>query len=92
MPPVQSPRRAGFDARAAIRTALREARIKATDPRNILGLGYVLVTGKDHQVLKTVERVAVGDRIGVRFQDGALTARVDEVYSERNENNNTKIA
>ena len=72
--------------------ALKEARINATDPRNILGLGYVLVTGKDHQVLKTVERVAVGDRIGVRFQDGALTARVDEVYSERNENNNTKIA
>ena len=29
--------------------ALKEARIKATDPRNILALGYVLVTGKDHQ-------------------------------------------
>ena len=69
--------------------ALREARIKATDPRNILGLGYVLVTGKDHQVLKTVERVAVGDRIGVRFQDGSLTAKVDEIYSERIDNTKT---
>ena len=65
------------------RLALMEARISATDPRNILGLGYVLVTGKDHQVLKTVNKVAVGDRIGVRFQDGALTAKVDEVYSEK---------
>ena len=72
--------------------ALKEARIKATDPRNILGLGYVLVTGKDHQVLKTVERVAVGDRIGVRFQDGSLTAKVDEIYRERLDNNNTKTA
>ena len=65
------------------RLALKEARISATDPRNILGLGYVLVTGKDHQVLKTVDKVAVGDRIGVRFQDGSLTAKVDEVYSEK---------
>lgn len=62
--------------------ALREARIKATDPRNILGLGYVLVTGKDNQVLKTVDKVGVGDRIGVRFSDGSLTARVDQVFAE----------
>ena len=62
--------------------ALKEALIKASDPRNILGLGYVLVTGRDNKVLKTVERVAVGDRIGVRFADGSLTAKVDEVYSE----------
>ena len=72
--------------------ALKEARIKATDPRNILSLGYVLVTGKDHQVLKTVEKVAVGDRIGVRFQDGSLTAKVDEVYSEHIDNNKVNIA
>lgn len=62
--------------------ALKEARIKATDPRTILGLGYVLVTGKDNKVLKTVDRVAVGDRIGVRFSDGSLLAKVDEVFSE----------
>ena len=72
--------------------ALREARIKATDPRNILSLGYVLVTGKDHQVLKTVEKVASGDRIGVRFRDGSLSARVEEVYSEKIDNNKTHIA
>lgn len=64
------------------RLALKEAMIGASDPRKILGLGYVLVTGKDHKVLKTVRRVGVGDRIGVRFADGALTARVDEVMRE----------
>ena len=72
--------------------ALKEARIKATDPRNILSLGYVLVTGKDHQVLKTVEKVAVGDRIGVRFNDGSLKAKVDEIYSERIDNDKVNIA
>ena len=72
--------------------ALREARIKATDPRNILSLGYVLVTGKDHQVLKTVEKVAVGDCIGVRFNDGSLSAKVEEIYSEKLDNNKVHIA
>lgn len=72
--------------------ALREARIKATDPRNILALGYVLVTGKDYQVLKTVDKVAVGDRIGVRFTDGSLTAKVDEIYSEKIDNKKVNIA
>lgn len=72
--------------------ALREARIRATDPRNILSLGYVLVTGKDNKVLKTVNRVGVGDRIGVRFQDGSLTAKVDQVFSESIDNEKTNIA
>ena len=62
--------------------ALKEALIKASDPRNVLKLGYVLVTGRDNKVLKSVERVGVGDRIGVRFSDGSLTAKVDQVYTE----------
>ena len=69
--------------------ALKEALIKASDPRKILGLGYVLVTGSDNKVLKTVDRVAVGDRIGVRFSDGSLTAKVDEVFTEKEDRKNT---
>ena len=65
------------------RVALKEAVITGSDPRKILGLGYVLVTGKDNKILKTVDRVAVGDRIGVRFNDGSLTAKVDEIYSDK---------
>ncbi len=72
--------------------ALMESRIKSTDPRTILSMGYVLVTGKDNKVLKTVGRVAVGDRIGVRFQDGSILAKVDEVFDERLDNNITQIA
>ena len=65
------------EALAAV--ALAEAKLRSADPRNILSLGYVLVTGKDNKVLKTVKRVRVGDRIGVRFSDGSLTAKVDEI-------------
>lgn len=74
------------------RVALKEALITASDPRKILGLGYVLVTGKDNKVLKTVDKVTVGDRIGVRFSDGSLTAKVDEIYSETSDNHKLNIA
>ena len=74
------------------KVALKEALIKASDPRSILALGYVLVTGKDNKVLKTVDKVSRGDRIGVRFSDGSLTAKVDEIYSDRIDNNQVKTA
>jgi len=70
------------------RLALREAMIGASDPRKILGLGYVLVTGPDNRIMKRVRGTAVGDRIGVRFSDGALLARVDRVMEESEENKN----
>jgi len=64
-------------ARAAL--DLKEALIKASDPRKILSMGYALVTGRDGKVLKSVAPVAAGDRIGVRFADGTISAVVHEV-------------
>ena len=64
-------------ARAAL--DLKEALIKASDPRKILSMGYALVTGGDGKVLKSVAPVAAGDRIGVRFADGTIRATVDAV-------------
>ena len=64
-------------ARAAL--DLKEALIKASDPRKILSMGYALVTGGDGKVLKSVAPVAVGDRIGVRFADGTIRATVDSI-------------
>ena len=64
-------------ARAAL--DLKEALIKASDPRKILSMGYALVTGGDGKVLKSVAPVAAGDRIGVRFADGTIDAVVHEV-------------
>ena len=64
-------------ARAAL--DLKEALIKASDPRKILSMGYALVTGGDGKLLKSVAPVTAGDRIGVRFADGNMTATVDSV-------------
>ena len=59
--------------------ALKEALIKSSDPRKILSMGYALVTGPSGKVLKGVAPLAVGDRIGVRFADGAVKAAVEEI-------------
>ena len=72
-------------ARAALN--LKEALIKASDPRKILSMGYALVTGGDGKVLKSVAPVAAGDRIGVRFADGTITAVAEKVEISRQARN-----
>ena len=72
-------------ARAAL--DLKEALIKASDPRKILSMGYALVTGRDGKVLKSVAPVAAGDRIGVRFADGTSTAVAEKVEISRQARN-----
>ena len=72
-------------ARAAL--DLKEALIKASDPRKILSMGYALVTGRDGKVLKSVAPVAAGDRIGVRFADGTITAVAEKVEFSRQARN-----
>lgn len=71
---------------ALSKLSLVEAGIRSSDPRNILSLGYVLVTGPDNKLLKSVERISPGDRIGVRLSDGSLTARVENVLPEHLDN------
>lgn len=72
--------------------ALKEARIASSDPRTILSRGYVLVTDDRNRILKTVERVGIGSRIGVRFSDGALRATVSEVYRGEKDREQTATA
>ncbi len=81
--------RFAFSARlneAFSKLSLVEAGIRSSDPRNILSLGYVLVTGPDNKLLKSVGKISPGDRIGVRLSDGSLTARVENVLPEHIDN------
>ncbi len=64
------------------RIDLAEARISASDPRHLLSKGYALVTGPDGRILKSASSVVPGDRIGVRFSDGRIDARVEGPVSE----------
>ena len=77
-------------ARAAL--DLKEALIKASDPRKILSMGYALVTGGDGKVLKSVAPVAAGDRIGVRFADGTIRAVAEKVEISRQARNDKQAS
>ena len=54
-----------------------ESRIKGADPRNVLSRGYTLITNKDGVVLKSSQKVQVGDKIVILFEDGKIEATVD---------------
>lgn len=53
------------------------ARIKSADPRNILSRGYTLVTDASGVVLKSAAGLNAGDRISVLFEDGRVSATID---------------
>ena len=56
--------------------ALLESRIKAADPRQVLGRGYALVTDARGVIMKSSRNVAPGEKITVLFNDGKIEAEV----------------
>lgn len=68
------------------RVDLLEAVIGACDPHKILSLGYVLVTGGDGKLVKSVGQVRPGEKIGVRMGDGSLRATVTDIRSDIRDN------
>lgn len=59
--------------------ALLEARIKAADPRSILGQGYVLAVDAKGNILKNVHSKKKGDEFNLRFGDGVWYCEVEDV-------------
>ena len=59
--------------------ALLEARIKAADPRSILGQGYVLAVDAKGNILKNVHSKKKGDEFNLRFSDGVWYCEVEDV-------------
>lgn len=62
---------------ADARLSALDARIKASDPRNILSRGYALVTGPGGRIIKSAAPVNVGDALQIRYSDGTLNCTVD---------------
>ena len=54
-----------------------QARISASDPRNILSRGYALVTDSAGRVIKSAAPVNVGDALQIRYSDGKLNCTVN---------------
>jgi exodeoxyribonuclease VII large subunit len=56
-----------------------EARLQALDPQAVLARGYALVTDARGGVVTDAARLAVGERLGLRFSRGGARARVEQV-------------
>ena len=54
-----------------------EARIGASDPRNILSRGYALVTDSAGRIVKSAAPVSVGDALQILYSDGKLNCTVN---------------
>ena len=65
------------------RISVLEAGILGADPAKILSRGYVLVTGKDGRMLRSVSGAAPGDEITVCFADGRVIAEVKKGISNK---------
>lgn len=53
-------------------------RLQALSPLSILGRGYSVVYRRNHELVKNVEDVAVGDPVEIVLQNGTLSAKVEE--------------
>lgn len=55
------------------------AKLDAMSPLKVLSRGYSMATGGQGELIKSVDGVNAGDRITVRFSDGAAITEVQEV-------------
>ncbi|MBQ6431617.1 MAG: exodeoxyribonuclease VII large subunit [Oscillospiraceae bacterium] len=58
------------------------AKLDAMSPLKVLSRGYSMATDGDGGLIKSAKSVSVGDRITVRFSDGAAITEVQEVQNE----------
>ena len=66
----------------------RAARMEALNPLSVLSRGFAMVSHGE-KVGKSVTRAASlkqGEKISLRFSDGAATATVEQIYLNSNQN------
>lgn len=56
--------------------------IQLSDPRNILGQGYVLAVDREGTVLKSARSASRGDEFVLRFKDGRWECRIENVVED----------
>ena len=66
-----------------LKLAQISAKLEALSPLAILSRGYAVASGADGHVLKTVHDVAAGEMVDVRLPDGRISARVENIYTDK---------
>ncbi len=72
----------GSLTQAGSRLSLLAGKLHALSPLQVLARGYATVAREDGRVVDRLAGIRPGDRIQVRFHDGALDARVENLRPE----------
>ncbi len=60
------------------RINIRKETLAATSPLEVLRRGYAMVTDKDGSIIMSPDRVAQNEQIHIQFEEGKITARVED--------------
>ena len=52
------------------------SKLEALNPLSVVSRGYVVASNKDGEVLKSVDKIEVGDSFSMRMSDGIIDANV----------------
>lgn len=65
------------------------AQLEALSPLKVMQRGFSL-TYKDGKLIKSARAIEAGDKLMIRLSDGSVTARVEEIAREENQNGSQK--
>jgi exodeoxyribonuclease VII large subunit len=55
------------------------SRLSALNPLDVIARGYGAVYDSDKKIVDSVEKINVGDDMGIRLSDGVINAKVTEI-------------
>ena len=61
------------------------AKLDSLSPLSVLSRGYGIVTDYKEKVIKSVKELDKGVKVGIRFSDGSVKARIEEVLTSESE-------
>ncbi|MBR5808546.1 MAG: exodeoxyribonuclease VII large subunit [Clostridia bacterium] len=65
--------------------AVNAAKLNSLSPLSVLARGYGIVTDYKDSVIKSVKDLDKGMKVGIRFSDGSVKARIEEVGQSESE-------
>ncbi len=65
--------------------AVNAAKLDSLSPLSVLARGYGIVTDYKDKVIKSAMELDKGVKVGIRFADGSVKARIEEVLSSESE-------
>ena len=67
------------------RVLLASEKLQALDPQSVFERGFSVATDLDGKIVRHIRHLTVDDRMRIRFADGHIVAKTEEIYYAENE-------